>query len=194
MADPETFEPDDVDRKLEVWARELPTLDLLTEGIVERIQTIEKYLARSMNETLGRYDLSWGEWKVLGSLRYSGPPYRVSPGQLSRWLELSSGAMTNRLDRMEQAGLIRRLPDPDDRRALQIELTEAGWKLWQESVAVQAEKEALVASMLDEAEKRRLNDLLRRLLNAFAAEHGALKPREHEPDAAPADLSNKTAV
>ncbi len=178
-------ERDDVDRKLEVWARELPTLDLLTEGIVERIQTIEKYLARSMNETLSRYDLSWGEWKALGALRYSGPPYRVSPGRLSRWLDLSSGAMTNRLDRMERAGLIRRLPDPSDRRALQIELTEQGWKLWEETVAVQAEKEALVASALDEDEKRVLNDLLRRLLNACVAEHGAPR-KERSGEAAPA--------
>jgi DNA-binding MarR family transcriptional regulator len=167
-----------VDRRLEIWARELPsTVDLLTEGIVERIQTIEKYLERSMNETLSRFDVSWGEWKVLGSLRYSGPPHRQSPGKLARWLDLSSGAMTNRLDRMERAGLVRRLPDPEDRRALQIELTEAGWQLWQDSVAVQAEKEALVAGALDEDEKRQLDGLLRKLLHAFDEAHGPLRDK-----------------
>lgn len=177
MSESAPGEPDAVDAKLAVWARELPSLDLLTEGIVERIQTLARYLERSMNETLSAFDISWGEWKVLGSLRYSGPPYRLSPGKLSRWMDLSSGAMTNRLDRMERAGLVRRLPDPDDRRALQIELTEAGWKLWEETVAVQAEKEALVAEALDEAEKRRLNDLLRRLLNAFVVHDGPLKEK-----------------
>jgi DNA-binding MarR family transcriptional regulator len=91
---------------------------------------------------------------------------------------LSSGAMTNRLDRMERAGLVRRLPDPVDRRALQIELTEAGWKLWQDSVEVQAEKEARIASALDEREKGQLNDLLRRVLNAFVEEHGPLKEKQ----------------
>lgn len=167
-----------VDRRLEVWARELPTnVDLLTEGIVERIQTIEKYLERTMNDTLSRFDVSWGEWKVLGSLRYSGPPHRQSPGKLARWLDLSSGAMTSRLDRMERAGLVRRLPDPEDRRALQIELTEAGWQLWQDSVAVQGEKEALVAGALDEDEKRQLDLLLRKLLHAFVEAHGPLKDK-----------------
>jgi DNA-binding MarR family transcriptional regulator len=174
-----------VDRRLEIWAQELPsTVDLLTEGIVERIQTIEKYLERSMNETLSRFDVSWGEWKVLGSLRYSGPPHRQSPGKLARWLDLSSGAMTNRLDRMERAGLVRRLPDPEDRRALQIELTDAGWQLWQDSVAVQAEKEALVAGALDEDEKRQLDGLLRKLLHAFVEAHGPLREK---PPAVPAN-------
>jgi DNA-binding MarR family transcriptional regulator len=172
MAKATATETDVIDERLEVWGRELPDLDLVTEGIVERLQTIAKHLDRSMNETLARYDLSVGEWKVLGALRYSGEPYRVSPGKLSQWLGLSSGAMTNRLDRMERANLVRRLPDPADRRGLQIELTETGWNLWQDSVGVQAEKEARIASALDAREKAQLNDLLRRLLTAFVEEHG----------------------
>jgi DNA-binding MarR family transcriptional regulator len=177
MAKAAATETDVIDDKLEVWSRELPDLDLLTEGIVERVQTIAKYLDRSMNETLSRFDLSVGEWKVLGALRYSGEPYRLSPGKLSQWMALSSGAMTSRLDRMESVGLVRRLPDPVDRRALQIELTEAGWNLWQDSVGVQAEKEARIAGALDEREKAQLNDLLRRLLTAFVEEHGPLKDK-----------------
>jgi DNA-binding MarR family transcriptional regulator len=78
--------------------------------------------------------------------------------------------MTNRLDRLEAAGLVRRLPDPSDRRALQVELTEAGWQAWQDSVGVQAQKEALVASALSAAEKDQLNGLLRRLMLQFEAE------------------------
>ena len=85
---------------------------------------------------------------------------------------LSSGAMTNRLDRLETAGLVRRLPDPSDRRALQIELTDAGWQAWQDSVGVQAQKEALVASALNDAEKEKLNGLLRRLMLQFEGEAG----------------------
>ena len=125
-----------------------------------------------MNETLARYELSHGEWKVFGSLRYSGPPYRLSSGRLSACMDLSSGAMTNRLDRLEEAGLIRRLPDPDDRCALLVELAERRWQVWQETVEVQGEKEALVASVLDEADKRELNRLLRRLLHAFPPHPG----------------------
>jgi DNA-binding MarR family transcriptional regulator len=160
-------EEDTVDRMLRIWKTELPDLDLATEGIVERIQKLNKHLARAMNETLAEFNLDPGEWWLLGALRRSGPPYRLSPGQLAANLGLSSGAMTNRLDRLESAGLLRRLPDPSDRRALKVELTEAGWQAWQDSVGVQARKEFLVASALDPREKETLNALLRRLMLQF---------------------------
>jgi DNA-binding MarR family transcriptional regulator len=158
---------DHVDRMLEIWKRELPELDLATEGIVERIQKLNKHLDRAMNETLAEFSLDRGEWWLLGALRKSGPPYRRSPGHLAEDLGLSSGAMTNRLDRLEQAGLLRRLPDPSDRRSLHVELTEAGWQRWQDSVGVQAQKEAMVASALTPKEKEQLNSLLRRLMLGF---------------------------
>lgn len=161
---------DGVDRMLEIWKRELPDLDLDTEGIVERIQKLNKHFSRAMNETLADFNLDRGEWGLLGALRRSGPPYRRSPGHLAEDLGLSSGAMTNRLDRLETAGLVRRLPDPSDRRSLQVELTDAGWQAWQDSVSVQAQKEAMVASDLDPAEKETLNDLLRRLMLQFERE------------------------
>jgi DNA-binding MarR family transcriptional regulator len=82
--------------------------------------------------------------------------------------------MTNRLDRLQEAGLVRRLPDPDDRRALQVELTDAGWQAWQDSVGVQAQKEALVASALAPDEKEQLNALLRRLMLEFERQTGKL--------------------
>ena len=88
-----------------------------------------------------------------GNLRCSGPPYRGKPGKLAKQLGLSSGAMTNRLDNMERRGLIRRIDDPDDRRGVIIELTEAGQQLWDETVGAQAQKEALVAYALDEEER-----------------------------------------
>lgn len=160
-------EHDSFDAYLEVWGRELPSLDLEIEGIVERIQRIQHHLDRSARETLERFDLSHGEWRLMGHLRYSGPPYRGKPGKLGKHLGLSSGAMTNRLDNMERRGLIRRLDDPDDRRGVLVELTEDGQQLWAESVGAQAQKEALVASALDEDERRRLNDLLRRMVRAI---------------------------
>jgi DNA-binding MarR family transcriptional regulator len=165
---------DHVDRMLQIWKRELPDLDLATEGIVERIQKLQRYLDRAMNETLAEFKLDRGEWWLLGALRRSGPPYRMSPGKLAEDIGLSSGAMTNRLDRLEAADLIRRLPDPDDRRALQVELTEAGWQAWQDTVGTQARKEALVASALDPSEKELLNGLLRRLMLEFEEQTGKL--------------------
>jgi DNA-binding MarR family transcriptional regulator len=167
-------EPDAVDATLEVWARELPFLDLETEGIVERIHKLERYIERTMRETLNTYDLNHGEWRLIAHLRYTGPPYRGKPGKLADHLGLSSGAMTNRLDNLERRGLVRRVDDPDDRRGVFVELTDAGNTLWDEAVGVQAEKEAIVDAALDAREKQQLNDLLRRLMNAFRAEHGPL--------------------
>ena len=175
-----TVETDNVDRMLEIWKRELPDLDLATEGVVERIQKLNKYLDRAMNETLAEFRLDRGEWRLLGALRRSGPPYRRSPGNLADDLGLSSGAMTNRLDRLEEAGLVRRLPDPNDRRSLQVELTEAGWRRWQDSVGAQAQKELMLASALTPAEKEDLNDLLRRLSLSFERPAGPL--RHHGAD------------
>jgi DNA-binding MarR family transcriptional regulator len=177
---------DTVDRMLEVWKHELPELDLATEGIVERIQKLNKHLDRAMNETLAEFGLDRGEWRLLGALRRSGPPYRRSPGHLADDLGLSSGAMTNRLDRLEEAGLLRRLPDPDDRRALKVELTEAGWQAWQDSTGAQAQKEALVASALDQSEKESLNGLLRRLMLEFERQGGKLSHAEAHADPAEA--------
>ena len=173
---------DNVDRMLEVWQRELPDLDLATEGIVERIQKINKYVDRAMNETLAQFNLDRGEWRLLGALRRSGPPYRRSPGYLAEDLGLSSGAMTNRLDRLEAAGLVRRLPDPDDRRGLKVELTDTGWQAWQDSVGVQAQKEAIVSSALEPEEKEQLNGLLRRIMLEFERTSGKMTHAEEHRD------------
>jgi DNA-binding MarR family transcriptional regulator len=158
---------DSVDRFLEAWNEDIPQLDPVVEGIVDRIYSLGKYLKRSMEETLAEFELNHGEWKVLAMLRRSGAPYRRSPGWLAERAGLSTGAMTNRLDRLEEAGLVRRLPDPDDRRALQVELTDDGHRIWEASTGAQAQKEALIASALDERQKEQLTKLLRRLMLVF---------------------------
>jgi DNA-binding MarR family transcriptional regulator len=160
--------PDHVDHFLEEAKPELPPeLDLTVEGIVDRILGIARRLNRLLDETLSDHGLSHGEWKVLSTLQWAGPPYRRSAGDLARIADLSTGAMTNRLDQLESAGLVRRLRDPDDRRGVLVELTEEGRRLRVETVRVQAEKEALFASTLDKREREQLNGLLRRLMVAF---------------------------
>jgi DNA-binding MarR family transcriptional regulator len=158
---------DHVDRRLEeLRGGDLPDLDLDVEGIVERIQGIEKRLRIVMDETLDDNDLSYGEWKLLCSLRRK-PDRTSTPGELAAKLELSSGAMTNRLDRMEREGLVRRLPDPRDRRGVRVELTDTGNDSWIESTNTQAIKEALIASALTKREQHQLNGLLRKLMLAL---------------------------
>jgi DNA-binding MarR family transcriptional regulator len=160
-------ERDHVDRFLEQIVEVLPELDPAVEGIVERVMGVSRRFKRMMEETLAGFDLTYGEYQVLGALRQAGPPYRGTPGQLAGWSELSSGAMTNRLDRLQEAGLVRRLPDPSDRRGVLVELTAKGRKVYNEAVGVQARKEALVAAALKDNEKEQLNALLRRLMLEF---------------------------
>jgi DNA-binding MarR family transcriptional regulator len=171
--------PDQMDRMLDVWVREIPELDRLTEGIVERVDTLARYFNHSMEQTLIEFGLDRRTHRVLGRLRYQGPPYQLSAGKLAEGMGLSSGAMTNRLDRLEAAGLVRRLPDPDDRRGVLVEPTEAGIAAWDRATAAQARREALIASALTEPEKDQLHGLLRRLMRAFPDEVREGAKRHH---------------
>jgi DNA-binding MarR family transcriptional regulator len=160
-------ELDRLDACLVVWAREIPELSPVTEGIVERIQALAKAFDRSLDETLEQYGLDRRSYQLLGRLRSYGPPYRRSAGQLAADMRLSSGAMTNRLDRLEAAGLVRRLPDPGDRRGTLVEPTETGNETWDRTTGTQARREAVIASVLEPSERDELHRLLRRLMRAF---------------------------
>src|SRR3954447_10382292 len=164
--------PDHVDRFLDSISSELPAdLDIEVEGIVDRINGINRRIRKMLDETLEQYDLTSGDWKVLCSLRWHGKPYRRSAGELARIAELSSGAMTNRLDQLEKAGLVERLPDPGDRRGVLVGLTTKGRRLHQEAIGIQAEKEALIAAALTQRDKEQLNDLLRRVMLELEARY-----------------------
>src|SRR4029450_1147928 len=99
---------------VESWEPELPDLDLEIEAAVQRINWIFRRLRRRMDETLAEHELSFEGWGLVGHLKLAGAPYASTPGKLAEKQGLSTGAMTNRLDRLEQAGLIRRRPDPGD--------------------------------------------------------------------------------
>lgn len=173
---------DHVDAMLEIWARQIPDLEPVTEGIVERIQILAKAFDRSLDETLARTGLDRRSFHVLAKLRNVGPPYRRSAGDLASRMRLSSGAMTNRLDRMERAGLIRRLPDPHDRRGTLVEPTAEGHALWDRSVGTQAAREAKIASVLDDGERATLHRLLRTLMRAFPDAGHHVGTATEEPD------------
>jgi DNA-binding MarR family transcriptional regulator len=180
-------ETDRLDAQLDVWTREIPGLDRTTEGIVQRIHKISRSITQTMETTLSEFGLAGRAYRVLGRLRYEGKPYRVSAGELAEYLGLSSGAMTNRLDRLEQAGLVRRLPDPTDRRGVLVEPTKAGHAAWDSAVSAQAEYEKLIASALSDAEKEQLHNLLRRLMAAYfqhVSQAGKrTKPGRHDDEA-----------
>jgi DNA-binding MarR family transcriptional regulator len=164
---------DHVDRWLETaWLQDIPNLDLEVEAIVDRMNGLSRRFKRTLKETIAENGLSYEEWEVLGALRRAGPPFRRSAGELAEISDLSSGAMTNRLDRLEKAGLVQRLPDPNDRRGVLIELTKTGQNKWLETTGAGAAQEALMASALSVREKKQLNALLRKLMLEFEQREG----------------------
>jgi DNA-binding MarR family transcriptional regulator len=161
---PHTQERDHVDDLLEGLV-DLP-FERDVEAIVDRIMGLSRRVRRSLEDTLAEFELTHGEYKTLSWLRRSEG---MSPGDLAANMELSSGAMTNRLDQLEKAGRVRRLPDPHDRRGILVQITEAGRDAYAAAFAAQAEKESLIAATLSASEKEQLNALLRRLMLAFDA-------------------------
>jgi DNA-binding MarR family transcriptional regulator len=157
-----TEDRDHVDRFLDEISDELPeSIDLVVEGIVDRIHGINWRIRKMLDETLEQYGLTSGDWKVMNTLRWVGKPYRRSAG------ELSSGTMTSRLDQLEQAGLVERIREPPDRRTVFVQLTPKGRRLHQAAIGVQAKKEALLGEALPEKDKRQLESLLRRVMLAL---------------------------
>jgi DNA-binding MarR family transcriptional regulator len=152
---------------------DIPGLDQVVEGIVDRIVGLHRRLRRNLEEHVAQVGLNIGEFWTINSLRNAGAPYRLSPGTLAARHELSSGAMTNRLDRLEERGLIRRLRNPDDRRGVIVELTPDGIELARRAVLLAAEKESVVVSELSPRERDQLNDYLRRLMLVFEAQERA---------------------
>src|SRR5436305_5685102 len=143
---PRKDERDHVDGFLEDIGAEIPEhLDLTVEGIVDRIGGINYRIKRMHNETLEELGLTMSDWHVLTALRWSGAPYRRQAGWLARRADLTSGAMTSRLDALEAEGLVRRVRDPDDRRSVLVELTDKGRQKHEQAMAIQAPKEALLA-------------------------------------------------
>lgn len=168
---------DHVDGFLEEISAELPEhLDLTVEGIVDRIGGIHYRIKRMHNETLEQLGLTLSDWHVLTALRWSGEPYRRTAGFLARRADLTSGAMTSRLDALEKQGLVRRMRDPEDRRSVLVELTEKGRQRHEQAMAIQAPKEALLADALTEREKEQLNTLLRRVMISLESRY----PPKHD--------------
>lgn len=167
---------DHIDRFLARIAAAETGIDLEVEGIVDRIGGLHRRFKNALRDTLAEHDLTPEDWHVLTPLRLE-PSHRSSPGVLASDSDLSSGAMTSRLDRLERLGLVRRLPDPSDRRSVLVELTDDGLAAWDAAADIQARKEAFFASALTKEEQRGLNDALRKLMLAFEEREEARKER-----------------
>jgi DNA-binding MarR family transcriptional regulator len=156
-------ERDGVDVILEQWRRERPELDPSPIGVIGRISRLARELEQRLERVYREQGLEPGWHDLLATLRRSGPPFRLRPTELTSALMLTSSGTTKRLDRLEQAGLITRMPDPEDRRGTLITLTPAGHRLIDAATEAHLDNERRLLGALTDAEQRRLADLLRKL-------------------------------
>ncbi|MDO5500003.1 MAG: MarR family transcriptional regulator [Propionibacteriaceae bacterium] len=156
--------PDDVDRLLADWRRERPDADLSPMEVLSRVSRLSHLLDQARKKAFADHDIVGWEFDVLAALRRIGAPYELSPGRLIKETLVTSGTMTNRVDRLVARGLVSRSPDPDDRRGVLVGLTDAG------RTAVDGALESLLVEEdellrgLDGAERRQLSALLRALM------------------------------
>ena len=164
---------DAVDRITAQWRRERPDLDSRPMEVIGRITRLSALLQRELERVFAQHGLAGGDFDVLATLRRSGPPYRLTPGELSRSTMVTTGGMTKRLDRLESQGLIRREPDPRDRRGRLIALTDEGGALVDRAVEAHVQNEQRLLAGLPAAKRRELSALLRELLTALDAHPGS---------------------
>ncbi|MBE3075529.1 MAG: MarR family transcriptional regulator [Actinobacteria bacterium] len=163
-ASPET-PADDVDHIVEAWRRERPDLDVAPLHILSRASRLARHLDRARSLAFAKHGLEGWGFDVLSALRRAGAPYELSPGQLVAQTMVTSGTMTNRVDRLADRGLVGRGPDPKDRRGVKVTLTTAGRKVVDAAMADLLERERILLSQLPPSEQDHLSELLRRLLS-----------------------------
>jgi DNA-binding MarR family transcriptional regulator len=164
---------DPVDAVLDQWRALRPDLPLDAMGTFIRLGRFRDLAAASIDATFGRHGLSIGEFDVLATLHRDGPPHELAPSAIARTLALSPAGMTNRVDRLEAAGLVERRADPDDRRSTRVRLTAEGQARVDAAVADHVTNEERLLAPLSKAERSELDRLLARLLAALREEQAA---------------------
>jgi len=141
--------------------------DMEPYEVTARISRIALHVARAQDESFGRFGLNRGEVGVLAALRFAGPKQQLSPTRLFKGLMLSSAGITSRLDRLESRGYVKRTRHPNDRRGVNIELTDTGRNVLEQAVTANSASEHGLVTGLNSAERRSLATLLKKLLAAL---------------------------
>jgi DNA-binding MarR family transcriptional regulator len=171
---------DEIDHIVAQWNQVRPDLDVTPTHTLQRITRLSLLQAASFARVFAAHGITFGEYLVLAALRRAGPPYQMNPTTLFNAVILSSGAMTNRLDGLEEIGLVERLPDPADRRGRLVGLTDKGRQLVDSAVTDHLENEEHLLSGLDPDEREELAALLRKLL--LSEPFRTLDPAADDPD------------
>ncbi|MEP0519774.1 MAG: MarR family transcriptional regulator [Hyphomicrobiales bacterium] len=158
---------DHVDKIVEQWRNQRPDIDTAPMALIGRLQRISMHLASGMSKNFAKYDLNGASFDVLATLRRSGAPYALSPGDLMASAMITSGTMTNRIDQLEKRGLVARAPNPEDGRGFLVSLTDGGFALVDEVVTSHVGTQANLAKKLNDEERTALNVLLAKFLKGF---------------------------
>jgi DNA-binding MarR family transcriptional regulator len=154
---------DEVDRLVEAWGRERPDLDLEPMEVLSRVSRLSHQLDAARRTAFTDHGIEPWEFDVLAALRRAGAPYELSPGRLLKETLVTSGTMTNRVDRLVARSFVERLPDPRDRRGVLVRLTGEGRRTVDGALAALLERERPLLAALSPHERRDLAGLLRRL-------------------------------
>src|SRR5919108_542553 len=158
---------DEVDRLVAAWRRERPDIDVEPLEVLSRVSRLARHLDRARRIAFAEVGLEPWEFDVLTALRRAGAPYQLSPGQLLTQTLVTSGTMTNRIDRLTAKGLVQRLPDPDDRRGVLVRLTAAGQVHVDTAMTGLLAHERRILSSLDKTAQQALAGMLRSLIAPF---------------------------
>ncbi|MGO8958479.1 MAG: MarR family winged helix-turn-helix transcriptional regulator [Streptosporangiaceae bacterium] len=160
---------DEVDDIVLRWHAERPDLDVTPLHVLSRVSRLARHLDRARRAAFAAHGLETWEFDVLSALRRQGPPYQLSPGALLRATLVTSGTMTNRIDRLEEAGLVRRHRDSQDKRGVLVQLTDSGLRTVDAAMSALLTRERALLTGLDSGQQDELARLLRILLAPFDA-------------------------
>ena len=164
-----TQQTDEVDRLVAAWQRERPDLDVAPMHVLSRVTRLARHLDLARRQAFAEHGLEASEFDVLSALRRSGTPYELSPGRLLRETLVTSGTMTNRVDRLVTKGLVARLPHQADRRGILVRLTDDGRRRVDAALAGLLEQERRLLGQLDADDQHQLAGLLRQVTAPFDA-------------------------
>jgi DNA-binding MarR family transcriptional regulator len=154
---------DEVDRIVDAWERERPDLDFAPLQVLSRVGRLARHLERARRTAFSASDLELWEFDVLSALRRAGAPYQLSPKALLQQTLVSSGTMTNRIDRLVERGLVERRTDPNDGRGILVVMTEPGRDRVDSAISLLLVGESELLDGLSSVDRERLSALLRKL-------------------------------
>ena len=160
---------DEVDDLIAAWRQQRPDLDVAPLQVLSRVSRLARHLDIARRGAFAAHDLESWEFDVLSALRRAGPPFQLTPGALLRATLVTSGTMTNRIDRLASAGLLYREPDPSDRRGVLVTLSERGRSVVDAALTDLLDRERALLAGLSDDQRPVLADLLRTLLVPFDA-------------------------